>query len=501
VIGVATEQAPLDLTAVHIGLRAVDRSAAEAHQRRMRGEDGAKMLDRYAAEGAAIFTPLSDPDALKRARKKAAKQRPRRPQPTTPFDDDTPTPSTPVTYTNLLLLGDAGSGKSTTLLFAALRCADAYLRNDLRLLSRELNAADANAKVRDLLAAISLDSGLLQERNSGYSFTHYTFQEYLAARALDILDSPIEPDDVPAKREYLERRGQKAGPEDLPSVSFLLEQAADLRWRETLLLAAAHWSNGQTVNKTKQLLKQLLARNDDACTILVAEALADIGPGGSALQQQHQSTVQRLPAIAFQPAHCPDPVQRAKCATLLDRLNADVRPALDPQHADYWAQQIAPGSFSMGDDQGEYGDEKPQFVHTIRQPYALARFPVTNRQYFLFTEALAGRGTPEALAAAQQFRSRFPQYVDRIHPRYWPGSRYRAGEGNHPVMGVTWYAATSFAWWLEAWLHITGDLPADQQIRLPTEAEWERAAAYPRQRHGRNPRAGRREFSWGAGPI
>src|SRR5206468_12243875 len=112
----------------------------------------------------------------------------------------------------------------------------------------------------------------------------------------------------------------------------------------------------------------------------------------------------------------------------------------------------------------------PQFDYTIHRPYALARFPVTNRQYLLFLEALAGRGTPEAVAAAQQLLPLMAQHQqthEQFHPRYWPGARYRAGEGNHPIVGVTWYAATTFAWWANAWLHSLNALAPGEELRLP----------------------------------
>ncbi|MCS6842233.1 MAG: formylglycine-generating enzyme family protein [Roseiflexus sp.] len=154
----------------------------------------------------------------------------------------------------------------------------------------------------------------------------------------------------------------------------------------------------------------------------------------------------------------------------------------------------------MGDDNGEWDAEKPQFDYRIRRPYALARFPVTNRQYLLFVEALAGRGTPEAVAAANRLKELMAQHgqkPDDFRPRSWSGARYRASEGNHPVVDVTWYAATAFAWWVNAWLHDLGALTEGEEVRLPTEAEWERAAAYPPVLPGGDPRAGRRELPVG----
>jgi formylglycine-generating enzyme required for sulfatase activity len=66
------------------------------------------------------------------------------------------------------------------------------------------------------------------------------------------------------------------------------------------------------------------------------------------------------------------------------------------------------------------------------------------------------------------------------------------------VVVVTWYAATAFAWWADAWLRALGVLKEGEEVRLPTEAEWERAAAYPPTLPGSDPRTGRREYPWGA---
>jgi formylglycine-generating enzyme required for sulfatase activity len=68
----------------------------------------------------------------------------------------------------------------------------------------------------------------------------------------------------------------------------------------------------------------------------------------------------------------------------------------------------------------------------------------------------------------------------RREPEAWNNPKYRAP--NQPMTMVTWYEATAFCNWLSA--QLAAELPAGYMLRLPTEAEWEAAAAYagPEQR-------------------
>jgi formylglycine-generating enzyme required for sulfatase activity len=104
---------------------------------------------------------------------------------------------------------------------------------------------------------------------------------------------------------------------------------------------------------------------------------------------------------------------------------------------------IPAGEFWMGSD--EYTrDEQP--VHRLFVPeFRMARTPVTNSQYLLYVQA-TGAETP----------------------RFWEDGQPQKDKLYHPVVGVSWHDAQRYCEWLGS---ITG-----KHIRLPTEAEWEKAA-------------------------
>ena len=118
---------------------------------------------------------------------------------------------------------------------------------------------------------------------------------------------------------------------------------------------------------------------------------------------------------------------------------------------------IPAGEFQMGsNDSNTDAHEKP--VHTVYiDAFYMDKYPVTNAQYQKFVDANPQWGKP------QWFKNRISRkYHDGEYLRHWTENNYPGGKADYPVNWVSWYAAMAYAQWAGK--------------RLPTEAEWEKAA-------------------------
>jgi len=111
--------------------------------------------------------------------------------------------------------------------------------------------------------------------------------------------------------------------------------------------------------------------------------------------------------------------------------------------------KVTAGTFLMGSidkDKHASNEEKPQ--HTIDLPYEyyIGRFPVTNEQYATYIKV---KGAKHPVSSWEKVR-------------------------DYPVVSVSWKDAVSYCMLLDELLK--GELPAGFVLRLPTEAEWEKAA-------------------------
>ncbi len=106
-------------------------------------------------------------------------------------------------------------------------------------------------------------------------------------------------------------------------------------------------------------------------------------------------------------------------------------------------------------------DERP--YHQLHLPaYAIGRYQVTNAEYARFIRA-GGYRQPEFWT---EVGWQIKEYYGWTQPYFWTDKVWNPA--NYPVIGISWYECVAYCRWLT---RVTGQL-----YRLPSEAEWEKAA-------------------------
>lgn len=233
----------------------------------------------------------------------------------------------------------------------------------------------------------------------------------------------------------------------------------------------------------------------------LSQLLASIDPEHTALVQG-----KRPPRIEFvEPQSIAPAVPKAVLAELLsgdrDRIKTAVR-NLEPELRDILqalqnaliavvedGKRSVAERVSAGDALGYVGDPRPGVCTlepdlipiegqltflmgkekkgvTIPKPFVIARYPVTNAQFRFFvedggyTEKWQRCWTEDGLHYWREYRWK--------QPRGWGDARYNLD--NQPAVGISWYEALAYVNWLAS--------TTNKYYRLPTEAEWERAARH-----------------------
>ncbi len=117
--------------------------------------------------------------------------------------------------------------------------------------------------------------------------------------------------------------------------------------------------------------------------------------------------------------------------------------------------------------------------HVELPDFWIAKYPVTVQQYRRFIEEGGYKDKTLWTPEGWEWRSRYNDGKGRHHPYYWPGANEHERinvQDNQPVTTVWWNVAAAFAAWVNR--HLSGTLSDGSSVRLPTEAEWEAAAAY-----------------------
>ncbi len=318
------------------------------------------------------------------------------------------------------------------------------------------------AHVRDLACAADLLEKLGGE--SQLRFSHQLIQEYFAARALQQRLAAIIAEHghlAPAAVAHYAAAGERTG------------------WEETLLLLAG--MEGEA-GHARELIRAFLSQPLQALRLLQAGG-SDPDPAlidevrSTALEQiagPEHSWRERLDA-----GRALEIVGDPRFPVTPEQWKAELRRRSQQfgQPAGYFCY-VPPGTYRIGG-----WDEGQESANITLPEFWIARLPITVAQFALF---VAEGYTADAERWWTPKGWQWKENRRRRHPWGWNDPQHTAA--NQPVIGVTWYEARAYCAWLTE--HLRDSLPTGVVIRLPTEAEWEAAAAF-------NADGQRDDYPWG----
>jgi len=297
----------------------------------------------------------------------------------------------------------------------------------------------------EYLQMVQLRSGVLKEIELGvFVFSHFSFQEFLAARA------------IISRHDYND---------------YLLSRIGDSWWREVTLLATSHLSSTSRTRASQVI--QSIANAEDydpeanaEHLILAAECMMDAGKlrvDAVTWQNIEKAVIERMISreCSFK--------TRALLGTTLGRLG-------DPRDLDemvfiprglYWiGSSVQDVDYAVELTKQRFKDKELVAIFTNLfyselgrhqvdlRSYKISKYPVTNQSYQKFLIDTGKSGPSNNAEWAQKY--------------CWQGNMHPVGRSNHPVVLVSLEDAKAYcAWYSEK----TG-----RKFRLPTSYEWEVAA-------------------------
>ena len=228
-----------------------------------------------------------------------------------------------------------------------------------------------------------------------------------------------------------------------------------LDWRELQRVhkQRAYLTWGQRAEEKQALLERSKRRlgvraGAAALVVVLLAALGLSWPMLEKARQQRELAERRQEFAALLQRTDIDARERVKQTHLFTQEHGDPRPevtTLDSMQFCY----VPPGPFWMGEDTSSGAFSRSHQNDKLDYGYWISRFPITVAQFKIFVHDSVGN-------------------VESLRALDVPDNR--------PVVNVSWYEAQRFCEWLTRKWRKEGRLPHDYEIRLPSEAEWEKAA-------------------------
>ncbi|KZM24154.1 hypothetical protein ST47_g4687 [Ascochyta rabiei] len=214
-------------------------------------------------------------------------------------------------------------------------------------------------------------------------------------------------------------------------IAVALFAQAPARWEPVLRSQLHRLKDSPEAHKLVQELTSGTELNAQRGALLVS----DLPIGSSAV---HRDRIADLALQIIEQGQLPTPY-RVKAGRVLSSLH-------DPRDLQRLAS-VPTGTVLMGSN--THPNSQP--IHEVFvESFRIGVYPVVNRDYLTFIRA-----------TDRDWRSPHSSAPDKR---------------NHPATDLTWHDANAYCEWLASRWHAHGQINHRERVRLPTEAEWERAA-------------------------